>query len=165
MPLKLENHLNGAFFPVQQTKILSHWTLDWLSRANRPPLKLVDGIRVSGAGGDASLSLIPLCLFDSTFSSGWHHTDNYNNYVWIQWQHCGIVSVCLFLHNCWDVRRANCSYSETSWAIIRHPPCFFSFPLAGQQCRTSLWESFDSSGWWWEEETQNKFTICHSIVG
>lgn len=128
MPLKHGNNLNGVFSLVQQTKILSHCTLDWLLRADRPPPKLVAGIQASRAGGDGSLSLIPLCLFDSTFSSGWHHTDNYNNYVWIQWQHCGIVSVCLFLRNCWDVGRANCSYSETSWAIIRHPPYFFSFP-------------------------------------
>lgn len=105
-------------FTFQQTQI-SFWTL---SQPKRPPPKLLAGIR---AGGDASPPLIPLLLFHSTFSSGWHHTDNYNNYVWIQWQHCGIVTVSFFLHNCWDFGRANCSYNETSWAIILHPPWFF----------------------------------------
>lgn len=73
-----------------------------------------------------------------------------------------IVALWLSAFSCIIVGTSNglIAASETSWAIIRHPPRFFlSLSLAGEQCRLPLWRSFNSSGPQWEEETQNEFAI------
>lgn len=82
--------------------------------------------------GDISLPFIPLCLSNSILFSGserrvhkWHQDDNYYNYVLIQRQHCGIVSVSFSLHNC-GTSDGLIAANTTSWAIIHHPPHFFS---------------------------------------
>lgn len=77
---------------------------------------------------------IPLCLSNSIFFSGsvghvhkWHQDDNYYNYVLIQRRHCGIVSVSFSMHNC-GTSDGLIAANATSWAIIHHPPHFFSLP-------------------------------------
>lgn len=81
--------------------------------------------------GDISLQFIQ-CLSNSIFFSEsvrrihkWHQDDNYYNYVLIQRRHCGIVSVSFSPHNC-GTSDGLIAANTTSWAIIHHPPHFFS---------------------------------------
>lgn len=106
-----------------------------LSRPRRLPPKLVAGIRAEVMPLRHSF----LCsYFIPPLSSGWHHTDNYNNYVWIQWQHCGIVTVSFFLHNCWDFGWANCSSRDQLGYYSSSSAVFFLSPWlvnnAGHLC-------------------------------
>lgn len=97
-----------------------------------------------------------VCLSNSTLFSGsvgcvhkWHHNDNYNNYVSIQQQLCGIVSASSTLHNCQDGLIAA---QKTSWAIIHHPPRFFSLPDEKATCLSGALFFFLT--WWCEEKKQ-----------
>lgn len=93
---------------------------------------LLPGIRAAFCSkcDDIYPSFIAVCLSNSTLFSAsvgcvhkWHHNDNYNNYESIQQQLCLVVSASSTLHNCKD---GLIVAKETSWAIIHHPPRFFS---------------------------------------
>ncbi len=119
---------------------------DSSSPLSGPPSLLIPGIEATLClkcctwRGDISLPFIPLCLSNSILFSGserhvhkWHQDDNYYNYVLIQRQHCGIVSVSFSLHNC-GTSDGLIAANTTSWAIIHHPPHFFSL----SRCWTML---------------------------
>lgn len=128
-----------------------------LSRPWRLPPKLVAGIRAE---------VMPLRHSSpcSYFIPPFHLDDITLIITTIMYGFSGsIVALWLSAFSCIIVGTSNglIAVSETSWAIIRHPPRFFflSLSLAGEQYRLPLWRSFNSSGSQWEEETQNEFAI------